>query len=347
MDWFGKDDMDTLNIGIIGAGGISLYSHMPSLNKNPRAKVVAVADINLDSAQRLAKQFDIPYITDNYKDLLDDSNISTIDICVPHHLHYPITMDSLNAGKHVILEKPIAMNLVEADEMIATADRLNKRFFVSLNQRFLPAHNKVKQMLEEGLMGNPFLANIWILGNVIAEFNDPNNWRGKWDRAGGGALFDSGTHAVDLMRYWFGEPMAVTAVLRNLLSTIEGNADDNASALFEFNSGLMVNVGVSLTVTHEPWSEKKFIYGTGGDVSIISESSVPMFYVKDDSPQIIDVEHEANWQALSVDRALSHFIDCILTGKAPMVSARDARETLRTILAAYQSSAEEKRVPLL
>lgn len=338
--------MDKLNIGLIGAGGISLYSHMPSFSKNSYADVTAVADLNMAAAQNIADQFGVCKVTDDYHAILSDGAIDTVDICVPHNLHYQMVMDSLNAGKNVILEKPIAMNLAEADEMIETANRLGKWLLVALNQRFLPIHRKVKEMLDDGRIGKPFLANIWILGNVLADLNNPDNWRGTWGRAGGGALFDSGTHVVDIMRYWFGEPTAVTAVLKNLVSTGEDKADDNASVIFEYGNDLIVNIGVSFTIENEPWSEKKLIFGTGGNVSIINEATVPMFYMKANAPELIDVEHQANWHSWSVDKALTHFVDCIRGAETPFVTADEARETLKMILAAYQAAKECRRIRL-
>jgi predicted dehydrogenase len=338
--------MSKLNIGLIGAGGISLYSHMPSFSKNPYAEVTAVADPNLEAANRIAENFGVAKVTNDYHAILSDNNIDTVDICVPHNMHYQLVIDALNAGKNVILEKPISMNLKEADEMIATADKVGKRLLVALNQRFLPIHRKVKEMLEDGSIGKPFLANIWILGNVVADLNNPLNWRGKWDESGGGALFDSGTHVIDIMRYWFGEPTAVTAVLKNLVCTQKDKADDNASVIFEYDNNLIVNIGVSFTVENEPWSEKKFIYGSGGNVSVINEAAVPMFYLKANTPELIDVEHNSNWHSWSVDKALTHFVD-VLRGEAePFVTAREARETLKTILAAYQASKEGRRIEL-
>ncbi|MHB1458472.1 MAG: Gfo/Idh/MocA family protein [Armatimonadota bacterium] len=338
--------MDKLNIGLIGAGGISLYSHMPSFSKNPYVEVSAVADPNLDAANRIAENFGVDKVTDDYHAILSDSSIDTVDICVPHNLHYRLVMDALNAGKDVILEKPISMNLEEADEMIATADKVGKRLLVSLNQRFLPIHRKVKEMLDDGSIGKPFLANLIILGNVVGDLNNPSNWRGKWDESGGGALFDSGTHVIDIMRYWFGEPTAVTAVLKNLLCTQKDKADDNASVIFEYDDNLIVNIGVSFTIENEPWSEKKFVYGTGGNVTLINEAAVPMFYLKANAPELIDVEHNANWHSWSVDKALTHFVD-VLRGEAePFVTAQEARETLRMILGAYQASKEGRRIIL-
>ena len=336
--------MNTLRIGLIGAGDVARAAHAPSFAQNRKVELVAVADPDTRSAQSLAEQCGIRRVVADYHEILDDPSVAAVDVCVPHHLHYQVTMDALNAGKHVICEKPIAMNLEEADRMIRAAHELGLWLLVLLNQRFLPIHRKVKELLTDGRLGKPFLVNAYITGDVLVRMNDAYDWKGTWDRAGGGAFFDTGTHIVDLMHYWFGEPTAVTASLKRLMAKPENKADDNAAVTLEYDDDLIANLVVSYTVENEPWSEKKFIYGTSGDISMISEATVPIFLVENSSPQIVEVEHNAAWWGWSIDRALRHFVDCVTENVEPVVTAEDARATLKTILAAYRSASEGRRV---
>ena len=164
------------------------------------------------------------------------------------------------------------------------------------------------------------------------------------DRSGGGAFFDTGTHIVDLMHYWFGTPTAVSATLKRLVVTPDNKGDDNAAVTFEYGDDMIANLIVSYTMNNEPWSEKKFIYGTGGDIAMISEAVVPMFYVHDSRPEMVEVEHRDDWWSWSIDLALGHFVDCILEGAEPLVTAEDARAALKSILAAYRSAGEKRRI---
>ena len=336
--------MNTLKVGLIGAGDVARAAHAPSFAQNRKVELVAVGDPDTRSAQSLAEEYGIKKVVADYHEILDDSSVAAVDVCVPHHLHYQVTMDALNAGKHVICEKPIAMNLEEADRMIRAAHELGLWLLVLLNQRFLPIHRKVKELLSDGRLGKPFLVNAYITGDVLVRMNDAYDWKGTWDRAGGGAFFDTGTHIVDLMHYWFGEPTAVTASLKRLMAKPENKADDNAAVTLEYDDDLIANLVVSYTVENEPWSEKKFIYGTGGNISMISEAAVPMFLVQSGSPQIVEVEHNAAWWDWSIDRALRHFVDCVTENVEPVVTAEDARAALKTILAAYRSASEGRRV---
>ena len=339
--------METLRIGLIGAGDVARAAHMPSFAENRKVEIVAVADPDTQAARSLAEKYGIAKAVEDYREILADPSVRAVDICAPHYLHYRMTMDALNAGKHVICEKPIAMNLEEADRMIEAAHELGLWLLVTLNQRFLPIHRKVRELLNDGRLGKPFLVNAYITGDVMLQMNDAYHWRCTWDRAGGGAFFDTGTHIVDLMHYWFGKPTAVSATLKRLVASPENKADDNAAVTLEYDDGLVANLVVSYTVENEPWSEKKFIYGTGGDISMISEAAVPMFFVESHVLQIVDVEHRADWWPWSHDRALRHFVDCIADNAEPIVTAEDARAALSTILAAYRSASEGRRVDII
>ena len=338
--------MEALTIGLIGAGDVARAAHMPSFAANPKAEVTAVADPDVQSAQSLAEKHGIGKVVEDYREILSDPSVVAVDICTPHHLHCQITMDALIAGKHVICEKPIAMTLDEADRMIGAAHEMGLWLLITLNERFLPIHRKVKELLSDGRLGKPFLVNVYIMGDELLRMNDAHSWKGTWDQAGGGAFFDTGTHVVDLMHYWFGEPKAVTATLKRLMATPENKADDNAAVILEYDNDLIANLVVSYTVQNEAWSEKKFIYGTGADLSMITEAAVPMLLVEGGSPQMVEVEHKAAWWDWSIDRALRHFVDCIVEGAEPVVTAEDARAVLKTVLAAYQSASDARRIAI-
>jgi len=338
--------MEALRIGLIGAGDVARAAHLPSFAANGKVEIAAVADPDTMSAASVAQHFGIGKVVEDYHEILDDPSISAVDICAPHYLHYQIAMDALNEGKHVICEKPIAMNLEEADGMIRAAHELGLWLLITLNQRFMPIHRKVKEFIAGGRLGKPFLVNAQIVGNVMTALSDANHWKNTWDRAGGGAFFDTGTHIVDLMHYWFGEPTAVNASLKRLITKPENKADDNAAVTLEYDDDLLANLIISYSQENEPWSEKKFIFGTGGNIAMISEAAVPMFFVADNSPKMVEVEHKADWWAWSHDLALRHFVDCILENAEPIVTAEDARAALKTILAAYQSAKEGRRVEI-
>ncbi|MBC7328025.1 Gfo/Idh/MocA family oxidoreductase [bacterium] len=339
--------MESFNIGLIGAGAIA-NAHLFAYSQNPLIKEIALADVNEEALARMKANYPkVRKTFTDYRRMLEDEAIQIIDICLPHYLHHRVTIDSLSAGKDVICEKPIAITLEEADDMIETARRLGKRLFISMNQRFMPYHKEAKKLIDEGKIGKPFLAVFNIMGNAFNEMNAPDHWKGSWDKAGGGALFDTGYHAIYMMLYFLGKPKAVIASTKRLLVKPDNKADDNSVAILEFEDALGT-IAVSYTIFSEGWSEKRYIYGTEGSLHIQDEIEDNLVLFKNGQPQRIDVNHpkDIHPHPYSVKCALDHFIDCVVKDKEPEVKAEEARETLAVALAIYRSAREGKKVYL-
>jgi len=326
-----------LNVGVIGTGFIARM-HLPALLKHDSARVKAIADSNAGTRDSFRNEFSVPLAFSNYEEILEDKSIDVVDICLPPDLHYEATMKSFSAGKDVILEKPIAMTVEEADEMIDTAKKGGRRFFVSLKQRFLPCHQKMKQLLEEGRIGRPFLAVGTMIGNAFFRMNDPSHWKGTWERAGGGVLADTGTHLVDIMQYLFGMPSSIEgAICERLVVEPENKGDDNALALLKFPTGILCSLVLTYSATGDKWMERKEIFGTKGSIREINEDEKPLWITSTKGNlEYIEIEHSKEWQPYSVERAVGHFINCIVEEKEPFVTPDDARNTLKTILSIYE-----------
>jgi len=335
-----------MKIGVIGAGAVSRV-HINAYSKRQDVQIAGIADLNEKAAKALADKYEVPQITVDYHHFLEDKSIQVVDICLPHFLHHQVTLEAFEAGKDVILEKPISMTIEEADDMITTAEKKGRRFFVALNQRFLPAHQRAKELLSNGEIGKPFFCLAVCIGDEMPRMDDPTSWKGTWDKAGGGAMADTGTHFIDLMHYFFGLPNAVTATMKRLVVTAENKADDCSTVTLEFPDNFMAEVVVTYAATSDIWSEKKDIYGLNGSIHICNEAEKPLFIVKDKgSPQYLEVEHNPVWWEYSVGRGVNHFVDCILQDKEPIVRPEEAKLTLQTILSAYRASKEGRRLEL-
>ncbi len=335
-----------MKIGLIGAGAIA-NAHLSAYSLNPHVEEIFVADPNQGACENAMRNFSkVKGAFSDYKELLE-KDIALVDICVPHYLHYPLTIDALKAGKDVICEKPIAMTLEEADEMLGTAERMKRRLFIDMNQRFMPYHKKAKEMLGRGEIGKPFLAIFNITGNAFREMNDPHHWKGSWDKAGGGALFDTGYHAIYMMLHFFGKPRSVMASTRRLLVEWENKADDNSAVILNYDD-LLGTIVVSYTIFSEAWQEKRFIYGTEGSIHIQDEPLQPLILIKENQPQVIPTSQppDVHPHPYSIKLALDHFIDCVVYNREPEVKAEEARDALALALAIYRSSIEGRRMDL-
>ncbi|MBC7289329.1 MAG: Gfo/Idh/MocA family oxidoreductase, partial [Armatimonadetes bacterium] len=205
-----------LTVGLIGAGAIA-QAHLQAFVESDFVGAVKVADPSAAAREAAAREFGIIKAAyEDYRALLDDPEVAVIDICTPHYLHCQQAVEALEAGKHVITEKPMALSVAECDRMIAAAERAGKRLFVSLCQRMFPAHQRAAELIAEGVIGEPFMAVINVYGDEFARMNDPLSWKGDWQKAGGGALFDTGHHAIYMLQHFFGPASAVTAVVRRL-----------------------------------------------------------------------------------------------------------------------------------
>ncbi|MFH1005902.1 MAG: Gfo/Idh/MocA family oxidoreductase [Candidatus Latescibacterota bacterium] len=338
--------MAKLNIGIIGGGMVS-EAHFQAFTRMPEARITGLADPNLDAAMGIAGRYGVDRVVANYRELLEDSSLDLVVICTPHFLHRPIALDAFAAGKHVICEKPIAMNLAEADEMIAAAQAANKELFIALNHRFLPANRKAKKALEAGRIGRPFLCAAQFIGNELDRMNDPVNWKCTPERAGGGVLIDSGTHMVDMLNLFFGEVESLTAAGGRLACTAENKAEDTAILSLNFKSGVMANLTLSFAVRHNLWFTSGIgcnfrfdIYGTEGSIHVSNQPGDPLIIVRDDHVERVKV-----WdQVVDEDE---HFVHCLLEDVKPRVTALDARKAMEVVMAAYESiRGEGKRIYL-
>ena len=330
----------SLNVGVIGAGAVS-GPHLKGFMRVPDLERIVVADPDAEALAR--KRADFPRIktTTDYRSVLEDPSIPFVDLCLPHHLHHPITLEALEAGKDVFCEKPICTRLDHAREMVATAERLGRRFYVSLNQMFTPAHRKAKELIEGGCIGTP-LMGVWnMIGDEFARMNQRDHWKGDIGKAGGGALFDTGMHAAYVLLDFFGPARQVSAFARRLLVEHDNKGDDNSVAIIEFESGAVVTYAQSYTARSEPWNERKYVYGSLGSLHIddtSSEAPLVLYSNETRAGEPVPVEQlTALWEE-TVIRSVLHHVDCCVTGREPLYDTTLAIDALRLILAFYRSS---------
>lgn len=331
-----------LKLGLIGTGGVVLAAHVPPLQARQDVQVVAIADgletnrIAAGDALGCAARFD------DYRHVLDIPEIQAVDICLPHHLHEAAVLDAFAAEKDVLLEKPIALNLEQADRMMAAAKQYGRKFYVSLNQRFYPAHQRMKEILVSGEWGRPFLALTRVIGDEFARMNDPVHWKGSWDCAGGGALADTGTHIIDLLLWWFGRPRTISCQWGRLLVEPEHKGDDNVLVTLEY-PGLLANILVSYSAQSDPWSEHKEVYFRDDSIHITMAPDTAMWHGRGKQPlEPVSLAPVENWWTYSVGASIDHFLDCLQGKAAPAFGPEAARETLEIILLAYQAAKEAR-----
>jgi predicted dehydrogenase len=329
-----------LKIGIVGAGAVVQGAHAKAFRGRKDVTVAGIADPSESCRTLVGKAVGCERLFEDYRRLLDDPSIDALDICLPHFMHESVVLEALDAGKDVLLEKPNALTLVQADRMMAAAAKAGRQFFVALNERFYPAHRELKRIIDSGEHGKPFLVLAQLVGDELTRMGDPLSWKGDWNKAGGGALIDTGTHIMDLMLWWFGRPRTVACQWGRLVVEAANKADDNVVVTLGWD-GMLANIAVSYTCASDPWREDKQVYFRDASVHITMEPDAPIKIGKDRLPlRPIATPPMASWWPDSVTAGVNHFLDCFLGKASPDYGPEASREALDLILLAYRSARE-------
>jgi len=238
------------SIGIVGAGGIS-EAHLQAIKLEPRVYVKAIADISLEAAQSQAEKHLIPHIYYDYREMLKNESIDIVIICAPNFLHAPVAIEALKAGKHVLTEKPMTIDVESAREMKRIAEQSGKILMVAQNNRFHAETLLLKRLIKQNKLGEIYhVKAAWVRRNGIPGWG---SWFTQKHMSGGGSLIDIGVHMLDLALWLIGFPKPVTIVGRTF--DIFGptkqkiaqwgkvddhgrfNVEDFAYALIDFDNG--------------------------------------------------------------------------------------------------------------
>lgn len=249
--------LSTVRFGLIGAGAIAHHA-ADAILRHPHAKLVAVQDLHLERLQTLAKKHALEFAHDKVEDLLANASVDAVYIAVPNKFHVPLAIQALEAGKHVILEKPFAMNAVEAEKAIGIAKKAGLVLNVGMNQRFTADSQKIKTLVEQGVLGEIYHAKAyWRRRTGIPKLG---TWFGSKEVAGGGSLYDIGVHMLDLCLYTINnfEPVSVVGAtytkfgnrglgeggwgLSDRVADAKFDVDDFASAFIRFKNGTTVTL---------------------------------------------------------------------------------------------------------
>jgi len=186
---------NTIKFGLIGAGQIAYHSAQ-SIAEHPDAEVVAAQDLNNERLRKLCTEKEIPHAWETAPELFADKDVDVVYIAVPNKFHAPLAIEAMKAGKHVMLEKPFAMNADEARRVIATAEEEKRVFTVGMNMRFREESQAVARLVRGGALGEVYHGKAyWIRRQGIPKLG---TWFGKMDLSGGGCLYDIGVHMLDL-----------------------------------------------------------------------------------------------------------------------------------------------------
>jgi predicted dehydrogenase len=253
----------TVKVGLIGCGRIAELSHIPAYQVIKKAQLLAVADVNANRAKRIAERYGI---RNHYSDpikMIERKDIDAVDICLPTYLHSKYIHLATENGKHVFCEKPMALNVEEAEKVISRVNRAGTNLMVGYNQRFEQSFSKIKEFVDANLLGDLFSIDAKYAKGGGYERYLPPSWR-AYRAKGGGALLDSSCHKIDLMRWYAGDVEEVQAMEAH---NIETEAEDTVGVLLRFNNRAIGALSATL-ICASPYNELDLMkfYGRKGSI---------------------------------------------------------------------------------
>ena len=342
---------DTVKVGIIGSQFISTI-HAESLQRCQAAETIAVASPTPGNAQKFAAQHGIPNHFADYADLLAMDEIDMVVIGIPNDLHCEVVVAAARAGKHVVIEKPLCLNLAEADEMIDAARQASIKLMYAEELCFTPKYVRLKQLLDSGALGTPTLIK-------QSEKHDGPHAPHFWDvtRSGGGVAMDMGCHAIEFFRWMLDRP-AVKSVYAQMNTHVHQDktiGDDNAVIILEFDTGVVA-------IAEESWTklggmdDRAEVHGSKGVAyaDLLHGNSIQT-YSRDGYDYAVEKAGDTKGWTFTIydeaynygfDQEMAHFVDCVQNDRPPLVTAEDGRTVLEIIFAAYESARTGSKVML-
>jgi len=339
--------------GVIGACGIADRRTIPEgIIPAKNVELVALMDIDEERLKEIARKYkNVRYYTKE-EDLLKDKEIEAVYIATPTYLHHKQALLAAKAKKHILLEKPIAMNLREAEEIISICKENKVKLTLGYMMRYHSYHQKIKEMLDEGKLGK------LVMGRAQLTCWYPpikGAWRQELSLGGGGSLIDMGSHCIDLLEMFMGKVVEVSSCTGNLVQNYP--VEDTAVVLLKFEEGALGVIDNHFNIPDASSENRLEIYGSKGSIlvkgTIGQDSSGYMVarfekekkgYEAEQKREEIK-EEEISLKPVNMYKSeIEDFSRCILEDSEPSFTGEDGLRNLRVILAAYESAKEGKAV---
>ena len=332
------------------------YAHLPAYLKFPeKVKVTAVCDIQEKAAKAYAKTAKVSSVYTNFEQMLNKEDIDAVDICTIHDQHKHQTIIAAEAGKHILLEKPMACSMQECREMVKATKKAGVTYMIAQVLRYLPSSQAVFSLMENKELGsiNAIRGDSILKQSMILPHD---HWMFDGDRAGGGVMITLSIHIIDLLRFFIGDVKRGSGFCKNFSPLFINGAEDYASAILEFKTGAIGNIFGSLSMGRTPWNIKYMIFGDSGTIysnpppknrghyqignAMISSKKLDIEGKTPQKGEFIPIKQDS--KRLVGDNPfineVIHFVDCCQNNKEPISSGKDNLNTMKIIFGIYKSS---------
>ncbi len=345
--------MGKLKVGVIGLGVGK--GHIKGYISHPDAKVVAICDSDKKRLKEVGSDYGIKQRYADYEEMLDEEKLDVVSVATPNYVHAPITIKALDAGCHVLCEKPMAMNVEEAEEMEAKARKAKKRLMINFSYRFSPMSHALKSQVDSGVIGEVYFARtVWHRRRGLPGFG---GWFGQKDKSGGGPLIDLGVHRIDLALWLMGYPepeLVVGSTYDYISSEIAArekkkfDVEDLAVGLVKFSNGATLEAEASWAVNRP---EREFmetrLYGRKG--GLVQQNTgggydfEAWLYTEENG---FHFNKKLALSSTPVPVPMSHFIDSIVNDTPNIATAEEGVKVMKILDGIYKSAETGKPVDL-
>lgn len=334
-------------VGIVGCGNI-FPMHAYSVKSLDQCELVAVCDIKEDRARAKAEEFGCKYYLD-YREMIEKENLNVLHCCTPHYLHPSITIFALEHGLDVLTEKPMSIEYSDTVKMVETAEKRGKILGVIFQNRYNPGSKLAKQIMESGELGKVIGAKMIVSWMRTDEYYSKSDWKGTWDKEGGGVIIDQAIHTFDLMRWLINEEIDwVEANIANRTHKII-EVEDCAEGIVKFKHGVIASFYTINYYCTDSEIELE-LYCEKGTVRIIADRGEISFFdgrkmIADKIPgQIFGYGNVKSYWGISHIKQIEAFYDSLDKGEQPYINGRDAMKTMKLICSIYESGKQKKRI---
>ncbi len=335
--------MKPLGFGILGTGMVADY-HRQAIEAAAGASLVAVAHHDPAQFADLGERFGVPCLSE--AELLERPDIQVVSICTPSGQHAAQAIAAARAGKHVLVEKPMALTLQDADAMIQACHQNGVQLAVCLQRRAEPVFQNVKGALLALDLGEPTLGVLTIPYHRPQRYYDQAAWRGTWALDGGGVLMNQGIHLIDLLVWYLGDPQEIRAQAATLQRDIE--VEDTLVATLRFAGGVLATVAAT-TATNPGFPHRLELYGSEGGIQIVGETVSAWTLAQPDRAKVAPLEtHEEaaagaggdprGIGALGHTRIVEGFAQALREGRPFFINGHEGRRSLAAVLGIYRAA---------
>ena len=350
----------TIKVGVIGIGSIS-DMHIQAYKKNTQVDLIAFCDLSEERLKEKGEKYDVENLYTNYEELLANDSIDAVSICTWNDSHAKIAIKALEAGKHVLVEKPLSMTVEEAKAVESAVEKTGKILQVGFVRRHADNAHVLKRFIDDGELGEIYYAK----ASILRRLGNPGGWFSDISKSGGGPLIDLGVHMIDISWYLMGRPKPVSVSgnaykklgnrghIENLsfykaadYDPAHNDVEDLSNALIRFENGASLYVDVSFSLHLKQEETKAQLFGEKGGAEIEPGLSI----VTEKHNTILNVTPQMDHLGFDFIKAftneINHFVECVKDGKETIAPVSDGVEIMRILNAVYESAETGKEVYL-